>query len=212
MTSGELALLQSCLNSAARYLEFGSGASTVHASSVPTIRNIDSVDSSGEYIDEHLRPNEAISSALSAGRLEFHVVDIGATSKWGYPIDKSKKHLWPNYSAAVFSKPSHHDLVLVDGRFRVACTLNSILNTPDDCRILVHDFWDRPQYHIISRFLETVDRVDSMGIFTKKRGVDPRKLRSLLAKYQYLPADRSLATIGAWIRYNVRRVGRSRRT
>mgnify|MGYP001325936108 CR=1 FL=1 len=204
MTNRELALLQSCLHAAQNYLEFGSGASTIHASHVPTIRHIDSVDSSGKYIDEHLRPNEAISSALSAGRLEFHVVDIGETSKWGYPIDKSKKHLWPTYSNGVFARPSHHDLVLVDGRFRVACTLSSILSTPDDCRILVHDFWDRPQYHIVSKYLETVDRVDTMGLFRKRPGVDARKLRSLLERYQYLPADRTIATIGAWIKHKVR--------
>ena len=205
MTPGELALLQSCLNSAVHYLEFGAGASTIHASNVPSIRHIDSVDSSGQYIDEHLRPNPAISSALSAGRLAFHVIDIGATSKWGYPVDKSKRHQWENYSSGVFLRPSHHDLVLVDGRFRVACTLSSILNTPDDCRILIHDFRDRPQYHIVARYLEPVDRVDTMVLFRKKSGVDPRKLRSLLAKYQYLPADRSLATIGDWIQHKMRR-------
>ena len=206
MTSGELALLRSCLDSAVSYLEFGAGASTIHASSVPTIERIDSVESSGEYVDEHLLPNAAISAALSAGRLAFHVIDIGETSKWGYPIDASKKHLWPNYSLGVFSRPSTHDLVLVDGRFRVACTLSSILSTPDDCRILLHDFWDRPQYHIVSKYLETMDRIDTMGLFRKKPGVDPRKLRSLLERYQYLPADRTIATIGAWIRHKARRV------
>ena len=205
MTTGELALLQSCLDSAVSYLEFGAGASTMHASNVPTIKRIDSVDSSGPYIDEHLRPNAAISAALSTGRLEFHVIDVGETSKWGYPIDESKKHLWPNYSLGVFSRPSNHDLVLVDGRFRVACTLSSILSTPDDCRILLHDFWDRPQYHIVSKYLETIDRIDTMGLFRKRPGVDARKLRSLLGKYQYLPADRTIATIGAWIKHKTRR-------
>ena len=205
MTTGELALLHSCLNSAANYLEFGAGASTIHASNVPTIERIDSVDSSGPYIDEHLRPHAAISSALSTGKLKFHVIDVGETSKWGYPIDESKKHLWPNYSLGVFSRPSDHDLVLVDGRFRVACTLSSILSTPDDCRILVHDYWDRPQYHVVSKYLETIDRIDTMGLFRKRPGVDARKLRSLLAKYQYLPADRTIATIGAWIKHKIRR-------
>ncbi|MSR21481.1 MAG: hypothetical protein EXR91_11015 [Gemmatimonadetes bacterium] len=94
---------------------------------------------------------------MSTGRLEFHVIDLGETSKLGYPIDESKNHLWPNYSLRVFSIPSNHDLVLVAGRFRVACTLSSILSAPDDCRILVHDFWDRPQYHIVSKYLETID-------------------------------------------------------
>ncbi|MEQ1857388.1 MAG: hypothetical protein ABL963_13085 [Longimicrobiales bacterium] len=206
MTAGELALLQACLGSAVSYLEFGAGASTIHAASVPSIRRIDSVDSSGAYIDEHLRPHATVAAAQVAGRLTFHVVDIGATSKWGYPVDDSKKRQWPTYSQGVFSRPSDHDLVLVDGRFRVACALSSILNTPDDCRILIHDFRARPQYHVVTRFLERREQVDSLVLFAKKRGVSSERVRSLLRRYQYLPADRSIETIGAWIRH---RAGRS---
>jgi hypothetical protein len=213
MTSGELALLQSCLGTADNYLEFGAGNSTVLACDVPTIRHIDSVDSSGEYVEQHLRPHASIASALSEGRLELHLIEIGETAKWGYPKDASKKHLWPNYSLAVFSRPSNHDLVLVDGRFRVACTLSSLLSTPDDCRIMIHDFSSRPQYHVVAKFLETEASVDTLALFAKKPGVDRRRVRSLLEKYQYLPADFSVATIGDWILSKARRsLGRGRPT
>ena len=154
MTKDEMKMLHSYIDLSNHYLEFGSGDSTVYASSVPMIKTIDSVESSEKYISENLKPNPAISKALSTGKLTFHIIDIGETTEWGLPIDESKKHLWPNYSLSVFTQKSNHDLVLVDGRFRVACTLNCILNTPGNCKIIIHDFWKRPAYLIVLKVKE----------------------------------------------------------
>jgi len=187
MTTDELNILHTHIKSSTQFLEFGAGASTLYAASVPTIEQIDSVESSESFINENLKPNPIISNALSAGKLLFHVIDIGRTSFWGYPSGFRKKHQWPNYSLSIFSKKSEHDLVLIDGRFRVACTLNCILNTPQNCKIMIHDFWNRPDYHIVLPFLETKAKVDTLGVFAKKEGIDQRQVKALLEKYQYLP-------------------------
>jgi hypothetical protein len=187
MTVAELNTLHSHINSATKFLEFGAGASTLYAASVPSIKQIDSVESSAEFVNERLKPNPVISDALSAGRLLFHIIDIGKTYRWGYPMSFCKKHLWPDYSLRIFGQKSEHDLVLIDGRFRVACTLNTILNTPEHCKILIHDFWNRPQYHIVLDFLETHAEVDTLGVFTKRPGIDPRQVKTLAEKYKYFP-------------------------
>ncbi|POZ52805.1 hypothetical protein [Methylovulum psychrotolerans] len=187
MTAAELNVLHSHIDSASNFLEFGAGASTLYAASVPSIRQIDSVESSAEFVDENLKPNPVISEALSAGRLLFHIIDIGKTFYWGYPASFCKKHVWPDYSFRIFRQKSEHDLVLIDGRFRVACTLNTILNTPEHCKILIHDFWNRPHYHVVLSFLETQAEVDTLGVFTKRPGIDQRQVKSLIDKYKYLP-------------------------
>ncbi|MDO9104355.1 MAG: hypothetical protein Q7U57_05280 [Methylovulum sp.] len=187
MTTDELDILHAHLDSSTQFLEFGAGASTLYAASVPSIKRIDSVESSESYINENLKPNPLIADALSAGKLLFHVIDIGRTSFWGYPAGFCKKHQWPNYSLSIFSRKSEHDLVLIDGRFRVACTLNCILNTPPNCKIIIHDFWNRPDYHIVLPFLETKDKADTLGLFAKKEGIDYGKVTSLIGKYQYQP-------------------------
>lgn len=192
MTKGELDMLHSYLDSCTNYLEFGSGESTIYASSAPMIKTIDSVESAEIYINENLNLNTEIHTALSNGKLLFHTIDIGDPIEWGDPKNESKKHLWPNYSLSVFSKKSKHDLVLVDGRFRVACTLNSILNTPEYCIIIIHDFWNRPEYHIVVKYLEIIDRVDSLCVFKKHKDVDLKKLQSLIKIYQYLPRDKTI--------------------
>lgn len=187
MTKEELKILHTHMDLSTRFLEFGSGASTLYAASVPSIRQIDSVESSESFINENLKPNPIISNALSAGKLLFHIIDIGKTIHWGYPIGFRKKHLWPNYSLSIFSEKSEHDLILIDGRFRVACTLNCILNTPPDCKIIIHDFWNRPAYHSVLPFLETNDKADTLGLFSKKPDIDHNEVKSLIEKYQYLP-------------------------
>jgi hypothetical protein len=173
-------------------LEFGSGESTIYASGVSTLNTITSVESSETFVNDHLKSNPAIASALTSGKLSFHLVDIGEIDQWGFPKDKSKIHLWPNYSLSIFSQKKDYDLVLVDGRFRVACTLNCILNLPDDCAILIHDFWNRLEYHEVLRFLKTVKQTDSLGVFKKKDVIEPKQVQSLIKAHQYLPSDKTL--------------------
>jgi len=189
MTKNELELLHSYIYSSVHYLEYGSGESTIYASKVPSIKTIDSVESSEGFINEHLKTNDAIVSALSTGKLKFYIINIGETIAWGEPKDDSQKHLWPNYSLSVFSQKSKHDLVLVDGRFRVACVLNYITNTPDNCILLIHDFWNRPEYHIVLKYLDVKKQVDTLGVFQKKSDIDRKEVQSLIRIYQYLPMD-----------------------
>lgn len=119
----------------------------------------------------------------------FHVIDIGETQLWGYPVNDKKKHLWPNYSLSVFSQESKHDLVPIDGRFRVSCALNSIINTPTHCKIIIHDFWNRPHYQILLRYLQVTEQVDTIGVFSKKEDVDHAEIQKMIFEYQYMPGD-----------------------
>jgi hypothetical protein len=67
----------------------------------------------------------------------------------------------------------------------------------------MHDFWDRPQYHVVSRYVEARHRVGSLVLFDKRPDADRAAARRLLARYQYLPADRSRETMAAWVRWKL---------
>jgi len=193
MTKNELEVLHKYMDSCSQYLEFGSGESTVYAASLSSITRIDSVESSKAFVDEDLKCNGAISDALASGKLLFHFIDIGETCKWGRPVNNAKRHLWPNYSLSVYSHKSDHDLVLIDGRFRVSCTLSSLLNTPERCIIMIHDFWNREEYHLVLRYLDVLETADTLAVFSKKRNIDSKKVSALISKYQYLPDDKTTA-------------------
>ena len=190
MTPAELKLLHHYIDQSSHYLEFGSGQSTRYAADISTIQTIDSVESSEDYIQAELMPHVEIQAALKMQKLRFHLVDIGETGEWGEPINSEKKHLWPNYALSIFARPSQHDTVLIDGRFRVACAMSCLLNTPANTKLLIHDFWNRPEYHILLRVLTPIARADTLGVFAKKTSLDVNKIQTLMMIYQYHPNDR----------------------
>ena len=116
-------------------------------------------------------------------------VDIGPTGEWGYPKSNDQPHLFEKYSSDIFYLvPAHNlDLVLIDGRFRVACTLKSIMvcHANPGFRILIHDFWNRKHYHILLNYLDTVEQVESIGLFTIKPEIDWQALRSDYEKFKF---------------------------
>jgi hypothetical protein len=189
MSTGELKLLQAQLNASQRYLEFGAGNSTLMAVATPALIEIDTVESSRSFLDESVLKMSAIAQARDAGRLHVHFVDIGPTSKWGMPTDESKRDSWPLYSAQIFQEEKNWDLILIDGRFRVACCLRALLHGPPETRIMIHDFWNRPEYHVLLPFLDVVQKVDTFGLFRKKAGADVAAMKAMLEKYQFLHAD-----------------------
>jgi len=177
MTHNEIKTLRHYIDRCKYYLEFGSGESTGYAKKSNKIKNVVSVESSRAFCK----------------KLDFGIwyINIGKTKKWGFPVDDSKKHLWPDYSMAPFaSYESNYDLVLVDGRFRVACTLQTILNTKRSCKIIIHDFWTRPEYSLLQQFLDRIDGIDSMGVFKAKEKLNVPLIQSIIQKYQYLPGDK----------------------
>lgn len=180
------------------YLEFGCGGSTF-LMLYTTKANIFSVESNPDFI-RHLQQNFLIQQGRQEKRLEFFLIDIGKTKAWGYPIDDSKKQNYPLYSSLVFNTLPQStiqalDTIFIDGRFRVACALNAILYSNQDCKIIIHDFFNREHYHILLDFLEIFDgnekssKKDTLGIFQKKplSQTDKEHIKNLLKVYSYDP-------------------------
>jgi protein O-GlcNAc transferase len=193
MTAEELAFLQGRLSSSRRYLEFGAGTSTAMAVKTAGIESIDTVESSKPFIETQLLNQPALQEAVEASRLRIHWIDIGPTGDWGTPSDPATRHLWPGYSSRIFAKAAGWDLILIDGRFRVACCLNSILHTDPACLILIHDFSLRKEYSVVLEFLDIVDRLGTFVLLRRKKGIDTRKVEKLYEKYRFLPLDKTFS-------------------
>jgi len=84
------------------------------------------------------------------------------------------------------------DLVLIDGRFRVACALSSILNCDNESRLLIHDFTEYPQLFFLLKFLRIEKRVDSLVALRPKQDLKRSRIQKAIRKYQYLPQDKNL--------------------
>jgi predicted O-linked N-acetylglucosamine transferase (SPINDLY family) len=182
------ALLSSHLARSKIFLEYGSGGSSVMAANT-AVRHIYSVDSDLLF----LRGVEARieRSGATPGKYVPIYVDIGPTGAWGVPQDRGYAAQWPRYISepwTVMRQRQHTpDLILVDGRFRVASFLASALQAPAGCVILFDDYFDRPQYHIVEEYLKPTRSAGRMAEFVVTEDRAPGLIEELL-KYSTNPA------------------------
>jgi hypothetical protein len=78
-------------------------------------------------------------------------------------------------------------VVLIDGRFRVACCLAVILNQKHVKWIIFDDYKSRPHYHVIAPFVNIVDSADSMIVCVPKRKFDRTEVEALYEEYKCNP-------------------------
>ncbi|MCC5841975.1 MAG: alginate lyase family protein [Opitutales bacterium] len=155
------------------FLEYGAGGSSVLAAS-SGIKRIYSVESDKTFLDA------VAMKLLDAGFTGEYIsipVDIGPTRNLGKPIDETGRDSWPNYAEAVWnqieSDGEHPRLVLVDGRFRVACFLTSLLKAPAGTVILFDDYLNRrDRYGCVENFISINAEIGRMAEFIVPHELD----------------------------------------
>jgi hypothetical protein len=175
MSPAEAALFAQLLSTGTSYLEWGSGGSTL-AAVRSKIRQIVSVDTDRVWIDR-LRQNEEIARASANNRVIFRNVDLGPVGQWGVPIGAEKIRDWPRYAVDPFvATDLNFDVILVDGRFRIHCLLAAANCAADGATIFLHDYATRHSYTIADKYFETINRVDSAAILTRRSNINRRAL------------------------------------
>jgi hypothetical protein len=179
------------LERARNYLEYGSGGSTILANRL--VNMLVSVDTDGNLLAD-VRRKLAEQSRRALTRL-IHV-NIGLTLDSGMPLftkpTRRRVRRWEDYPTAPWrylrSIAQQPDLILVDGRFRVACVLESLLSLSplSNTRILVNDYVDRPHYHVVERFAD-FERVGRMAVLRPRRLIDRIQVRRLVRQYSADP-------------------------
>lgn len=159
----EAACVERLYASARVILEYGSGGSTVLAASMPG-KYVISVESDRDWaIDLQQRIDQA---ALPSPAVVWHV-DIGATGRWGRPVDDVGWQKYHHYPVSIWSEPffRHPDLVLIDGRFRAACLVAVALRITRPVTVLFDDYVPRPSYHVVERLAQPARIVGRMAEF-----------------------------------------------
>ncbi|MCH4811649.1 tetratricopeptide repeat protein [Vreelandella neptunia] len=183
MSSAERDLFLKSIKRAKHYFEFGSGGSTVWAVREGLL--VKGVESDAKWVN-------ALKDKLGE-KCQIEAVDIGPTQQWGFPVSMQQAPEFSTYSNAIHHHDQEFDLILVDGRFRVACTMATIQHIleystePQEARIFIHDFWNRPQYHVVLPFLEAVEKVESAGLFKVAQNVSKEDVATLWEEYKAQP-------------------------
>ena len=153
--------LKQRLNRTGMLLEYGSGGSTVLANQlgVPAI----SVESDRFYA-------AAVRTALPDPRLcQLLTPKMGVTIQWGMPLI-GRRRKGRRYVTAPFDclGDEFPDLVLVDGRYRVACALETARRAHlagATAELVVDDYEGRPFYHDLPDYLGSPRLIARAAVF-----------------------------------------------
>ncbi|MEZ6022450.1 MAG: hypothetical protein R3C16_03320 [Hyphomonadaceae bacterium] len=183
-----LAYFRERLAAAGSYLEFGSGGSTVLAArqGLPFV----CVETDPVFLRAVEDKIKAEGRHDAAKQTYIHA-NIGLTEAWGTPLRRSRTPAqiarWSRYPAAPWETmadlPGPY-LILVDGRFRVACALmaGKFLQGREG-EILFDDHRNRPDYHPVQRHLELQRHVGRMAVYKPRADIDPTAIDADIELY-----------------------------
>lgn len=146
------------------YLEYGSGSSTCYFSKYDNL-NIISVESDSFYA-------KAVRESVSDNS-KVKVIDsvTGITGYWGYPIlfanNGMKGWKYVNTPWRILGEEYQPDVVLIDGRYRVACAMNILLRAANKFKvtIMIDDYQGREEYIYFEKYCKLIRMVDRLAFF-----------------------------------------------
>ena len=179
---GESELFESLLKNSTVYGEYGVGNSTIFALNNSKVK-IYSVDTSAEWIDN---VKKSIIKNKNINNLTINHIDLGNLSDWGHPRSYSKRGKFVDYRESIWTHNLKPDLVLIDGRFRVACFLTCLKHGDIGTKIIFDDYLERERYHIVEIFLKPEKIVGRQALFKIDKEFDTEKLENLILKFEYV--------------------------
>lgn len=167
------------------FLEYGCGGSTYYASMVAGVPNIISVDTSKLWVD---KVKHALSNSKS--NLNLYYCNVGEIGDWGTPINGDRyQHFW-RYTVYPWStarkKSLEPDLVLVDGRFRVASFLYSLVAAKEGTLIMFDDYFDRKKYAVVEEFCQIKEAHGRMAVFCVDKNYSAEDIIPVIIQHSVL--------------------------
>lgn len=158
------------------YGEYGMGASSRWV-----LANTDAlvlaVDTSAEWVS-------SVRSAFEKEpRLRAQWIDVGPVREWGRPVSFAKREAFPAYLTSIWDHAEQPDLVLVDGRFRVASFLTSLLNAQPGTKVIFDDYTSRPHYHVADEVLPSIEQCGRQALFVVPERIDRAAIEALRDRF-----------------------------
>lgn len=151
------------------YLEYGCGISTFIAG----LRAHTGVSIEGNY-DWYKNTSERLSKYRLNETIEMRYANIGPTGWLSYP--KLQNASANAYCVNQLRPSETFDLVLIDGRFRVACAAHVYRHLNKKATLLVHDYRGRRHYSDILKLYSLVGFVQSLAVFKPKMLRNPNDI------------------------------------
>lgn len=163
MPEAEAEALRAAYDAARVILEYGSGGSTVIAAAKPGAR-VFAVESDAAWLAMMQRWFDAHPAQANLSLVHG---DIGPTKEWGMPVNNRRVAQWADYPTGVWERGDFEqpDLVLIDGRFRLACFLTVAYRSTAPVTVLWDDYALRTPYHEVERLVKPTRLYGRMAEF-----------------------------------------------
>jgi hypothetical protein len=125
-----------------------------------------------------------VAQGKDKARLRVFVANLGPVGRFGYPLTYAKRGNFAAYTDVIWQQDAKPEVVLIDGRFRVACFLTSLLYGPPGVQIIFDDYAERPHYHLVEEVLAPRQRGARQAIFEKPARVDEARLRRMIEQFR----------------------------
>lgn len=166
--ASHLELFRHLVPQARVYAEYGCGGSTRWALE-NTDATVITVESSPHWAKDLKR---RVPKHL--GRLILMQPDIGIVDWDGRPMTYAKRANFHRYIEGIWAQATNPDVILVDGRFRVACFLTAWLRSRPGTRILFDDFYTVATYHFLAEYMQPISREGRMAFFKVPKFLENR--------------------------------------
>jgi hypothetical protein len=115
-------------------------------------------------------------------------VDMGDLGAWGYPLSYQKRDQFKFYLDFIWTQSEKPHLVLIDGRFRVACFLTSLKYAETGTYLFFDDYRSRPEYALVEEFLIPSEYCGRQAIFVvpARDEINMPKLEIELERFRYV--------------------------
>ena len=161
------------------YGEYGVGDSTLWAINNTKVEIL-AVDTSKQWV------NKVKSRIKASDRLTIEWIDLGTIGNWGRPISYQKKKFIYNYIRSIWIKNEIPELVLIDGRFRVACFLFSLITGSPGTKIIFDDYMNRPHYHIVEEFIKPTETSQRQALFIVPNNCNTKNIQKTIDQFIYV--------------------------
>lgn len=153
------------------YFEYGSGNSTLLAEKF--CKNYISIELDKSFFDLMLK------SLKQKNKIKHF--DIGPVGEFSYPLFKNKKKIikYITLINKFFLKKKFPNLILIDGRFRVACCINLyflLKKYKKNPIIILDDFEKRKHYQVLKKIFY-INKIGRMGILKIKKKLKNKPLK-----------------------------------
>ena len=109
-------------------------------------------------------------------------VDLGPVGDWGRPIGYTKRKRFLEYFEAGFANDFNPDVILVDGRFRVAVFLTALARAQPGTKIVFDDY-SRQRYKVVEEIIRPSEENQRQALFVRPNSIDIEKVLTLRAEF-----------------------------